>query len=176
MRQPRITVHDQPDHIDVVFSAARDASVMWLLPLWLGGWMPMGRAIAGELSLPGDAGAAGFLFELAWLAIWLVGSLWVIGTLLWSAFGVERIRFASGSVALVRQIACFRLCLLYRPDDMRLLRVQRVLRLVSAASETDAYKLAFDYRGHTVSFGCGIAACDANRLVRQICARVPCLA
>jgi hypothetical protein len=152
--------------------------MLFLLPLWLGGWLPMGWSVAGELAWPEEAGDFGtLLFQLAWLAIWLVGSMWLAGVLLWSAFGVERIHFARDHVVLVRQIACFKLYLLYRPAEISAVRVCRSMHFaVAGSAEAEYCKIAFDYRGRTVFFGCGMGESDAFRLVHEIHDRAPWLA
>src|SRR4051812_37959694 len=153
----RTRMHIDRDAIEAVIPAARHAWMLFLLPLWLGGWLPMGWSVAGELTWPNEAGDFGtLLFQLAWLAIWLVGSLWLAGVLLWSTFGVERIRFARDHVALIRQIACFKLYLFYRPAEISSVRVCRSLRFaVAGSAEAEQCKIAFDYRGRTICFGAG---------------------
>ena len=163
------------DAVEATIPAARHGWMLFLLPLWLGGWLPMGWSIAGELAWPADVSDIGpLLFQLAWLAIWLVGSLWVAGALLWSAFGVERVRFARDHVALARQIAWFTLYRLYRPADVGGVRLCRSLRFAAAGpADAEQCRIAFDYRGRTVSFGAGMDEADALEFVRQIHARAP---
>lgn len=174
-RSTRARLRLERDAVEATIPAARHAWMLFLLPLWLGGWLPMGWSIGGELAWPADAGDIGpLLFQFAWLAIWLVGSLWVVGALLWSAFGAERVRFARDHVVLVRQIAWFKLYLLYRPAEVSGVRVCRSPHFaVAGPAETEQCKIAFDYRGRTVCFGAGIDEADAAQLVRQIHARAP---
>lgn len=174
-RISRTRIYTGCDTIEAVIPAARHRWTLFLLPLWVGGWLPMGWSVIGELALPGDVGDFGpLLFQLAWLAIWLVGSVWVISTLLWSAFGIERISFARDHIVLVRQIAWFKLYMFYRPDEVKYLRMYRPLHYaVAGSAEAEHCKLAFDYRGRTVCFGSGIDEADALRLVRLIHARTP---
>jgi len=171
----RTRLHIDGDGIRAVIPAPRHAWMLFLLPLWLGGWLPAGWSVAGELSWPQDAADFGpLLFQLAWLAMWVVGSLWLFGVLLWSACGVERISFAPDHVALVREIACFKLYLLYRPAEISALRVCRSMHFaVAGRAEAEYCKIAFDYRGRTVCFGSGIDESDAFRLVHEIHTRAP---
>ena len=124
-----------PDKVEAVIPAARHRWTLFLLPLWIGGWLPMGWSVIAELALPGDAADFGpLLFQLAWVAIWLVGSFWIVGALIWSALGVERVCFARDHIVLVRQIAWFKLYLFYRPAEVKYLRVHRPLSFAVAGS------------------------------------------
>jgi hypothetical protein len=174
----RTRLHINQDSIQAVIPAPRHAWMLFLLPLWLGGWLPAGWSVARELTWPGDAADVGpLLFQLAWLAMSFIGSLWLFGMLLWSAFGVERISFARDHVALVREFACFKLYSLYRPAEISAVRVCRSMHFaVAGSAEAEYCKLAFDYRRRTVRFGCGIDESDAFRLVHEIHARAPWLA
>ena len=64
-----------------------------------------------------------------------------------------------------------------RPAEISAVRVCRSMHFaVAGSAEAEYCKVAFDYRGRTVFFGCGMDESDAFRLVHEIHARAPWLA
>jgi hypothetical protein len=126
---------------------------------------------------------AGLLFVLVpWLIMWLGGVAWFLFYLLWERYGREVLLIDNDTLTLRREEPLYASSERFDVDGVRQFRaVSRgagyYLSLYPWASDIiyHPWHLAFEYGGHTIRFAGALDGGEAERIVREVAARVPSL-
>ncbi len=137
---------------------------------WLGGWY---FGFKNGLSmLFFDGGPNGFI--IFWLLAWSIGGIFVIGTLLWGYFGIEKMYLKKDKVELRKNVFGLGINKEFKKSDIK--NVQFNNGKVAHSSKTNNFsvwglgegKIKFDYGMKTYSLGLGLDDAEANHLIELI--------
>ncbi|HEY0232097.1 MAG TPA: hypothetical protein VGC55_12665 [Dokdonella sp.] len=169
--------------VELAMPAKTNILVVAFFGAWLCGWAMGEWTVWNALLFPtsafAESGSTGFL--VVWLIGWTLGGLFVLLTILWNLFGVERFRVARDEVNLRREILGLGYTRGFDPRSVRGLRAvelpDRMFGFLAAGvpRQRSAGPLAFDYGAKTVRFGSGVDYAEASHWAGKIRSAVPSL-
>lgn len=147
----------------------------WLLAafmsFWVCGWTVGGLTVASEFLFGEGAPSEVRLFSLAWLGGWLVGEIFVIGTLLWMFFGRERITISLTALTHAYVVFVQFRKKNYAPELVRNMRFEEQESAQHAGwrkNSLESRNLRFEYGTKTVSMGRSIDRGEAEAIIAHI--------
>lgn len=182
--QPRATVNDSADGLEITIPAPRVWIAVLFLGFWLFGWAT-GEAFAIR-QLFGPAPAGERLFLAVWLAGWTLGGVAALAACAWMLAGRERVRLLTDALAIRRDVLGLGFTKSYPLDRVRNLRAQALPEIPpglanarALASVKQAMRLAgvagpgiaFDCGSRRVRFGLALDQVEAHQLVILLRAR-----
>ncbi|MBI5711482.1 MAG: hypothetical protein HZC42_14445 [Candidatus Eisenbacteria bacterium] len=182
--QPRATVNDSADGLEIAIPAPRVWLAVLFLGFWLFGWAT-GEAFAiRQLFGPGPTEARMFL--AVWLAGWTLGGGAALAACAWMLAGKERVRLLPDVLAIRRDVLGLGFTKPYPLDRVRNLRAQALPEIPPGLANPQALAgvktamrlvgvlgpgIAFDCDGRSVRFGFAIDLVEAQQLVTLLKAR-----
>ena len=160
------TVVDDREGLEIRSPAPRYALAIFLLPIWLGGWL-VGMVIGTQALLSGttDPNRAPIV---VWLTGWGIGGLWAVATSLWMLFGRQIVRLAHHVLSVRWEL----LGIGYTKDyDTRHIRGLRVATMPVRAGPRWGWgggPFTFEYGKRPVRFGLSLDEAEAKSLLPQI--------
>jgi hypothetical protein len=146
------------DGVEIAIPAPRQTALLFVLGLWLCGWLPAGLHTLSGLS------AGSLLYEVPWLAVWLLGVAAAVYLLAWNMSGVQRVRVTREQLSISDEMFGVRVRRDYRTALVRDLRTLDELALAGVPVSAPC-RIGFEYGTRRVRFAAGIDTHEALRLV-----------
>lgn len=174
--QPRASLHDTTEGLEVLVRPRRNLFVTSFLGVWLCFWA------AGEVMVPvtvfrGAPRNASVPFLILWLALWTGGGAFALYVFWWSLIGRERIVFSPSRVSIVRELFGMGRSRDYDIQHIRDLRVSPMpynpfdFRAALQFWGIGGGVMAFDYGAATIRFGVGLEEGEAKSVIAQVKSR-----
>ena len=174
--QPKSTMVDTPEGLEVVVPARRNWFMTAFLGFWLIGWA------WGEITVPAEFFKDGLpagskLFTVAWLLMWTLGGGAALFIFLWSLAGRERIRLGGGALLIRKEVLGVGRS---REYDLSLVRNLRsappAYNPLDSRSSMQFWGIGgglvrFDYGASTIRFGASFDESEAANVVERFKAR-----
>ncbi|MDP6980015.1 MAG: hypothetical protein QF570_15660 [Myxococcota bacterium] len=149
---------------------------MLFLSAWLVGWF-FGEMSAIEQLTSESMDGGGNAFLYFWLAAWTAGGVFAFGSVVWMAFGMERVLLTTTTLKVRREALGVGLSKEYALSQIENLRVSPNALSMSAQAHRmrgmrpGGGSIAFEYGAATVRFCAGVDEAEANSIVEDLRSR-----
>ncbi len=178
---PRHSSKDLGDVLLVSIPSRKYWALILFLAVWLAAWTFSEIRILREV-VCGFCGSTLLISEVeffGFLAVWTLGGLFVLLSLLWQLIGKEEIQVTAESIMVSRVIGFLRTSREYASQYVRGLRISTFgpTYLIKAdawlSSHAGFGTVLFDYRTKTIRFGIAVDWDEAMQIIEEIQGRFP---